>query len=532
MDNLTIYTESPGGCRKRKREYYETELQTQKEEAKTVLSSSSNGIVNPAFRSSTPNKEFTRPIRKFSKRFKSVNLNKENVRNISAQTESAPELQSQKNKVCELENPFEVVRKLPAKKKKPDIEECCFENAALNLNAPEKVFNPFEIRRITSPSKETTLVKDSCFVNNGLDIRVRDTNVNPYEVARSKSPVQNPVNGILNPALDICSPNKISDLKNFAIALPFQPTTTCRIDFGNIPLESLLREETSNTLKKTLEVIAEDDEIDIGKELDCYQLELENSINEAKLKKSSAEIINSNLMQGDSENVVLENTPITDKISPSNILEMSFIANENKGSDTKNEQNISESEPEINLSHPNNIVTGDPEKTVKNDQDSNSSMSGNPDLEEPTPFVRYYRKPLVLSKPQEMGNLEDIADEPIKEVKLKIGTAIRKSIRKFITHSNKKVENENNIELRENNEATDLNQNHNIFRSIRQSLRRKPSKTNQLDQEPKINQNEISIVDCTERTKVFRSPKFKNQTKDNLKTERLKNIFTKNKYNF
>lgn len=68
-----------------------------------------------------------------------------------------------------IENPFEVVRKPPKKKKKTDIEDSCFVNPALNLNGPEIVLNPFEIKRLP-----TVVQDDLCFVNSGLNIRGPD----------------------------------------------------------------------------------------------------------------------------------------------------------------------------------------------------------------------------------------------------------------------------------------------------------------------------------------------------------------------
>lgn len=43
------------------------------------------------------------------------------------------------------DNPFEVTRKPPKKKKRSEIEIACFENPALNLAGPEKHLNPFEV---------------------------------------------------------------------------------------------------------------------------------------------------------------------------------------------------------------------------------------------------------------------------------------------------------------------------------------------------------------------------------------------------
>lgn len=43
------------------------------------------------------------------------------------------------------QNPYEVVRKPPKKKKRHSEETACFENPALNLELPEKQFNPYEV---------------------------------------------------------------------------------------------------------------------------------------------------------------------------------------------------------------------------------------------------------------------------------------------------------------------------------------------------------------------------------------------------
>lgn len=80
-----------------------------------------------------------------------------------------------------IENPFEVIRKPPKKKKKTDIEDSCFVNPALNLNGPETVLNPFEIKRLPAVVQD-----DLCFVNSGLNIRGPDKHDigNAFEVVR------------------------------------------------------------------------------------------------------------------------------------------------------------------------------------------------------------------------------------------------------------------------------------------------------------------------------------------------------------
>lgn len=84
-----------------------------------------------------------------------------------------------------IENPFEVIRKPPKKKKKSDIEDSCFVNPALNLNGPETVLNPYEVKR-----QPPVVQDDLCFINSGLNIRIPDKaceSGNAYEISRSGS---------------------------------------------------------------------------------------------------------------------------------------------------------------------------------------------------------------------------------------------------------------------------------------------------------------------------------------------------------
>uniref|UniRef100_A0A182XWM6 Uncharacterized protein n=1 Tax=Anopheles stephensi TaxID=30069 RepID=A0A182XWM6_ANOST len=220
-------------------------------------------------------------------------------------------------------NPFEVVRKPPKKKKKQmhpgvggsvSLEESCFENPGLNLAAADKQpVNPFEVPRDGDECKRKEAEELSrCFVNSALNIRGAESTerFNPFEIVRPKEgglseapsralPVPE-LSGIENPALE---------MPTYAIAVPFTPSLKHRINFQELvpnaltPCQMLANmvvcspdpakmgcAETQNknatvTLAKrrSLSVISE--ESDIGEKLDCYQLELENSINEAKARK-------------------------------------------------------------------------------------------------------------------------------------------------------------------------------------------------------------------------------------------------------
>lgn len=209
-----------------------------------------------------------------------------------------------------VQNPFEVVRKPPKKRKK--VEESCFVNEALNLSQPEKQFNPYEVPRTAAADFEK---ENHSFVNPALNLKAPDhTVLNPFEIVRPNSAMPQEITkdesqprqivGIENPALDVKLP--------IAIAVPFTPTINHRIDFGQLktpeppsqsmggsssqltPSEMLSKklvfspkEQNCGTPKrlfaKSLSMISEEATVDIDEELDCYQLQLENSINEAKL---------------------------------------------------------------------------------------------------------------------------------------------------------------------------------------------------------------------------------------------------------
>lgn len=218
------------------------------------------------------------------------------------------------------QNPFEVVRKPPKKRKK--VEESCFVNEAMNLTTPEKPHNPYEVSR--AAVAPVNFERDChSFVNLALNLKAPEHQVlNPFEIVRPSAEEttaprhedQPPMTGIENPAM--------MDVQKIprAIAVPFTPTINHRIDFGQLktpeppsqaalalardnnpeltPSEMLSKklvfspkEQNCGTPKrlfgnvnnKSLSIINEEATVDIGEELECYQLQLENSINEAKL---------------------------------------------------------------------------------------------------------------------------------------------------------------------------------------------------------------------------------------------------------
>lgn len=104
--------------------------------------------------------------------------NKENVfvYNPFMETKSIAELLENRMP----ENPYEVIRKPPKKKKKHDIEDCCFTNPGLNLNGPEVPLNPFEIKRETNVNTDQYCFRNPCLNINAVD----HGTTNPFEVVR------------------------------------------------------------------------------------------------------------------------------------------------------------------------------------------------------------------------------------------------------------------------------------------------------------------------------------------------------------
>lgn len=206
-------------------------------------------------------------------------------------------------------NPYEVVRKPPKKRKKVEIN--CFVNEALNLAQPEPLFNPYEVKRLPPTVTENFEKENHSFVNLALNLKAPEHQLNnPFEIVRPtdtalpETTVEEPsrlLGGIENPALDVKIP--------MAIAVPFTPTIHHRIDFSQLktpepPLKEVAdtpmtpsemlskklvfspKEQNCGTPKRlfgnSLSTISEE-AVDIDQELECYQLQLENSINEAKL---------------------------------------------------------------------------------------------------------------------------------------------------------------------------------------------------------------------------------------------------------
>ncbi|XP_055709095.1 uncharacterized protein LOC129805299 [Phlebotomus papatasi] len=384
-----------------------------------------------------------------------------------------------------MENPYEVVRK-PPKKKKKDEPLACFDNEALNLNTPEKQFNPFEVKR----SECEMPVQAVSYVNLGLNLKAPESASvkNPFEIVRSgdeESP-RDPQEGIENPAMDLPCP--------LAIAVPFTPSVNRRIAFHDAktppnsmtPSEMLSKTlrftpETTNatprrSLRKNLSTISEE-ALNIDDELDCYQLELENSINEAKS------------------------------------VNRKYFSDLRKGVVKKEA---------VKVHH----LSTEPDVVYEGDENSEENPSTEDDFafRNPQPFQRAYRRPgqLVSTK----GSTKESTDTK---------SSIRRSIRKLasIAKIPKKSTDENQENPSEENPVKSERVTGNkLMASIRQSLRRK----RKIPQEQQIIQQEIlnSTIIENDNRRVFReiqepaNPFGRRNSLRRSTRQVLKNVFKKN----
>lgn len=361
-------------------------------------------------------------------------------------------------------NEYEVIRKPPKKKKKAAVEESCFVNPGLDLKVDEKVINPFEVVRDDDTEAKILAMGVS---NPALDIKNEpqlkpstEVSTNPFEVKRDEVDAQKSVCGIENSALDLNNPVRTA----LVLPLPFTPTVNHRIDFSSMPENltpsSLLstklvlenneakitpigtpkKNTTVTKAGRSLSVISEE-EIDIGEELDNYQLQLENSINEAKIQNKQYEFDNKS--QTDVEE---DKTQINSETFTKEILKTVEEATKNIG----NLSGLKESDVDDENYYNDDI----------NDDVQFEEVDSFEDVGKLGQFKRAYRTdapaPVEFKKPT--------IDQPIKKPS-KLGGSIRRSIRKFM-HPKSKDEHEKSSENAEPKHDG-------IFQTIRQSLRRK-----------------------------------------------------------
>ncbi|XP_073830401.1 partner of numb [Musca autumnalis] len=426
-------------------------------------------------------------------------------------------------------NPFEVLRKPPKKKKRP-VEVACFENPALNINVPEKQFNPYEVVRESVP---LALANSNCFVNPALNLKTQDdapASKNPFEIQRDTSTKD-------------AMPCKLK------IGLPFVPNVGCRIDFKDMSMSQLtptklLAEKlvfspvVMKPNKVSLGSIGEEETMDIGKELDCYQLELENSINEAKLRKNGInehlplspieesvkveieETIekHTHLQMQIKEGIVTKSTEESTETTAIKLTEEPSNPVESKAVNTNpfEQSNLPEvSVPKLELGN-NPFALDDENDIAVNPEDLEELYGPDSDIEganesfdfkTPAPFVRAYTKAgstLKVSK-ESLEKSEDNNNDKDGNVKksMNVKNMIRKSIRKLMHPSQQTTKASEACEGGETDEAHEKHSHGGILNSIRHSLRRKPNRVPLEEEHSHV--TELSIIDGSERTMKLKS---------------------------
>lgn len=335
--------------------------------------------------------------------------------------------------------------------------------------------------------------------------------------------------GIENPALDL----KQSTPR--AIAVPFTPNLNCRINFSDIPLESLtpcsmltkklvIESPTINatpkrSIKTDLSAISEE-ALNIGEELDCYQLELENSINEAKVDKNK-QTNGKNLMD------------LKNKTSFARRLEMSEQQIEVVDETTTH----NETPTPVEIDQPIPSMDNDNRDVVFEEVTETSDDEF--EFKNPAPFVRTYRRSTRKPSNASTKSQEKIPNET-KEKSSGFRHSIRKSIRKLMApHS-----------IKETKPAFSMDEpTGSVFTTLRQSFRRKAvtSKTALID-DNLGSQHDVSILMDVDRKKFKQMPhemqnsddglnsfgrkkslrsSFRNTTKD-VRRHVMKSVFKKN----
>lgn len=413
-------------------------------------------------------------------------------------------------------NQFEVARK-PPKKKKKSAEESCFINPCLDLTVNEKTINPFEVVRIDNTE---AIALAQGFSNAGLDVAVNSepqsttakVSTNPFEVIREVDLPQN-VSGIDNSALELVPPPH----HPMILSLPFTPTVNHRIDFSNMPdkltpsvlfssklvIESDDEGRANGTPKKapalkpckSLSIISEEAEIDIGEELDNYQLQLENSINEAKMQNRKYIF--------DAPKTIFEESESDEEQEMESAKSNATVVNDETY--TKEVTKNSEVSTKEIQTAGTVTFTGLKESDVDDERfndDNNEDVqfeevdSFEEDFGKLGQFQRAYRTDAsaVFKRPTAK------VSEDSQPRKMNLGGSIRRSIRKLISHKTDKTDSAEN----EKHEG--------IFQAIRHSLRRK--------QKPKTNPVNLdnSVIDRT----VFRETSNEDASKKTLERATLK----------
>lgn len=412
-------------------------------------------------------------------------------------------------------NQFEVIRK-PPKKKKKSTEESCFVNQCLDLTAGEKTINPFEVVR--SDNTEAIALAQG-ISNAGLDVvvntepKVANSKMptNPFEVIRETELAKN-VSGIDNSALELVPPPHVP----LMLPLSFTPTVNHRIDFSNMPelltpsalLSSKLVIESDGEgaaegtpkkctavvkSRKSLSVISEEAELDIGEELDNYQLQLENSINEAKMQNrkyvfDAPKTIfeeSENDEEQENESPKVDATVVNDATYTKDVTKITEV------STTKEIQTVTFSGLKESDVDDERFIDDNNEDVQFEEVDSFEE-----DFGKLGQFQRAYRTdaPAAFKRPTPKVSIDS------QPKKMNLGGSIRRSIRKLINHKSDKTDSIEN----EKHEG--------LFQTIRHSLRRKTK--------PKT--NPVSLDNSVIGRSVFRETSNEDASKKTLERATLK----------
>lgn len=429
-------------------------------------------MINGSFEMDTPGKK--RKRESFQKFVSSTPIKLSNKENFVF-SDSCMEVKSIAELVAERKsaviqqlpiNEYEVIRKPPKKKKKAS-EECCFVNPGLDLKVDEKVINPFEVVRDDDTEAKSLALGVS---NPALDINneplskpIDAISTNPFEVMRENADISKVPTGIDNSGMELINPAPRIAL---VLPLPFTPTVNHRIDFSSMPenltpsalLSSKLvlenneakitvatpKRSTAEKARRSLSIISEE-EIDIGEELDNYQLQLENSINEAKMQNRQYEFSHENPTEAKDETTKQETTIINNATYTKEVL-----------------KNAEESTKEIFQSAQS--LTGLKESNVDeidendyNDDVQFEEVDSFEDVGKLGQFRRAYRTDTQANNFKKPSQPDELPKKPSS----KIGGSIRRSIRKFIHPKASEKSND------------DEKSSEGFIQTIRQSLRRK-----------------------------------------------------------
>lgn len=496
------------------------------------LSENNSSKVSELLTSTPKNKSYDNP----SFNFKFPSQNKENnfwFSDSCMEVKSISELVLEKGGKVTKNNDYEIIRKPPKKKTKTDIEESCFTNPGLDLNAAEKVLNPFEVVREENSIASKLEDASHCFINPCLNLNLRDSEsnnqFNPFEVKREITEESKAEKvGIENPALD---------LQSYALVLPVTPNINQRIDFEKLSHDGLTpcsmmtnklvldegaivpttpKRSSAVKQRKSLSTISE--ELDIGEELDCYQLELENSMNEAKAKNQKYKFDITKTFKPIDEEIDIDKVPTPIPVQKE-------INNETYTKEKSENAEVVEiveptAEATVKISKEEfeviNISNENPD--VQYEEVENDSF----DFQKPAPFQRNYRK-------NDKTDSNDAFKQPTSAApnKSNLGSVIRRSIRKLMHHD----------KTEKSTKPEDAEKEHEgLISSIRHSFRRKP-KTMPPAQNLEISiisedsrtvytENKVEIKSQSEIKSTFARTGFRRSTKE-VKKQVMKSVFQK-----